>query len=92
MTLVVNMFCHNVVSASSTIPAAEIPALCTMAYGAPTASSIALAAAEIDPMSNRSSWTPISRSSSSAARTACRSSGRPFSGVRIAATTRQPSR
>ena len=30
-TLVANMFCHSAISVSSTIPAAEIPALCTSA-------------------------------------------------------------
>lgn len=63
-TLVANIRCHNAVSVSSTIPAAEIPALCTIAYGAPTASSMALAAAATDALSVRSSGTPINRSSS----------------------------
>ena len=50
-----NSLCHNAISVSSTIPAAEIPALCTTAYGAPTASPIVLAAAVIDAWSIRSS-------------------------------------
>src|SRR6516162_3670442 len=90
-TLVANIFCHSAISVSSTIPAPEIPALCTRAYGAPTASSIALAAAEIDAVSVRSSGTPISRSSSPAP-VASRRRGIARSGVRMAATTRHPSR
>ena len=43
-----NILCHRAISVSSTIPAAEIPALCTTAKGAPTASSMALAAAVTD--------------------------------------------
>ena len=45
ITWVANMRCHSRMSVSSTMPAAEMPALWTSAYGAPTRSSIALAAA-----------------------------------------------
>ena len=39
---VANILSHKLIGVSSTIPAAEMPALCTSAYGAPTASSIDL--------------------------------------------------
>src|ERR1700694_5871932 len=43
--LVANVRSHTLIGVSSTIPAGPIPALCTRAYGAPTASSIDFAAA-----------------------------------------------
>ena len=55
------------------IPTAAMPALCTSASGAPTASIDAFAAAAIDAGSSRSSRTPIKRGSSAAAPVAARS-------------------
>src|ERR1700742_1677558 len=74
------------------MPAAEIPALCTTANGVPMVSPMVLAATSTDAWSIRSSWTPINRSSSGAAPVASRSCAMPCSGVRMAATTRHPSR
>jgi hypothetical protein len=76
---------------SSTHPTAAIPALCTSASGAPTASSMALAAVVIDAGSSRSSRTPTRRGSSAAAPVASRKRSSPTSGERIAPTTRHPS-
>src|SRR5206468_1340639 len=76
---------------SSADPTAAIPALWTRTSGAPTACSIALAAATIDDGSSRSSRTPTRRRSSAAAPVAARRRSRPTSGERIAATTRHPS-
>src|SRR5262245_8525920 len=75
---------------SSTHPTAAIPALCTSALGAPTASSMALAAAVIDDGSSRSSRTPIKRESSASAPVAARRRSSPTTGERIAPTTRHP--
>ena len=61
-----------------------MPALCTSTSGAPTASSIALAAAAIDAASSRSSRTPSKRGSSAAAPVAARRRSSPASGERIA--------
>src|SRR5262249_15416633 len=76
---------------SSTLPTAAIPALWTSASGAPTAASMALAAAVIDAGSSRSSLTPSKRGSPAAAPVAARKRSSPASGERIAPTTRQPS-
>src|SRR5262249_35540600 len=76
---------------SSTLPTAAIPALCTSASGAPTASPMALAAAVIDAGSSRSSLTPTKRGSPAPAPVAARKRSSPASGERIAPTTRQPS-
>ena len=89
-TVVANILSHRLIGVSSAIPAAEMPALCTRAYGAPTASSIDFAAASTDAESVRSSATPISRGSPSAAPVAARSLSIPASTDRIAATTCQP--
>ena len=88
--LVANSCCHTSRSSSSTQPTAVIPALCTTASGAPTASRMALAAFVIDAGSVRSSCTPINRELSAGAPVASSMFCRPISGVRIAATTRQP--
>src|SRR5262245_3280366 len=86
-----NSCSHTSNGISSTHPTAAIPALCTSASGAPTASSIALAAAVIDAGSSRSSLTPTKRGSSAAAPVAARKRSSPASGERIAPTTRHPS-
>src|SRR5262245_47401839 len=75
---------------SSTHATAAIPALCTSASGAPTASSMTLAPAWIDAGSSRSSRTPIKRGSPTPARVAARRRSSPASGERMAATTRHP--
>src|SRR5882757_7818404 len=90
--LVANIRSHKLIGASSIMPAAEIPALCTKPYGAPTASSIDFAAAVTDVASVRSSPTPIRRGSSTRAPVASRRRSMPASTDRIAATTRQPRR
>src|SRR4051812_48139842 len=89
-TVVSNILSHSVIGVSSAIPAAEMPALCTTAYGAPTASSIDFAAAATEAASVRSSVTPISRGSSAPAPVASRSLSMPASTDRIAATTCHP--
>src|SRR5262245_40780954 len=76
---------------SSTHPTAAIPALCTRASGAPTASPMALAAPVIDAGSSRSSATPNKRGSPAVAPVAARRRSSPTSGERIAPTTRHPS-
>src|SRR5690606_39914015 len=91
-TVVANICSHRLSGVSSTIPAAEMPALCTTAYGAPTDPSISLAAAVIDAASVRSRATGINRGSSAAAPVVSASRAIPASTDRIAATTRHPRR
>ncbi len=91
-TWVANIRSHSSIGVSSTVPAAEMPALCTSTRGAPTASSITLAAAATDAASVRSNWTGISRESSTTPATLARNWAMPDSGARIAASTRQPCR
>src|SRR5262249_43679505 len=76
---------------TSALPTAGTSALCTSAYGAPTAAAMALAAATIDDGSSRSRRTPTRRGSSAAAPVADRRRSSPTSGERIAPTTRHPS-